>query len=231
MDNKKSNELNLYDLLSILKARWVMILIVAVITAAVAFGYSKFLVVPQYRATAQMIVDARNDENSVITNSQLNTAKQLVLTYAEIIETNSILNAVIEELDLEENYKQLQNKVTVHAVEDTQILQIHVTDADPEKALNIVRKIVEVTPVILDEKIASSKIASIDDPDVTSSPISPNVTRYALIGFVAGFILMYAYFLLRKLFDNKIRSAEDIQTILDLPVLGVIPALEHVTSK
>ncbi len=231
MGNKKNNELSISDLLSIIKLKWFIILIVGVLVAALSFAYSSYFIVPKYRASAQMIVDARSDETTVITNSQLNTAKQLVLTYAEVIENNLILNAVVEELELEENYKQLQEKISVEVIEDTQILQIYVVDADPEKALDIVEKIVELTPVILSERISSSKIASVNEPDVTSSPISPNVFRNTLLGFVLGVVLIYAYFIAKKLLDNRFKSAEDIQKVLDLPVIGVIPALDHVTSK
>ncbi len=231
MENKKTNELNLSDLFNIFMAKWTRLLIGAVLAAALAFGYTSLFIVPQYRASAQMFVDARSDENSVITSAQLSTAKQLVLTYAEVIETNTILNAVIKDLDLEESYTQLANKVTVQVVQDTQILKISVTDADPEKALSIVEKIVEVTPVILNQKMSSSKIASIDDPDVTSSPISPNVTRNTILGFIIGLVLVYAYYLIRKLLDNKFKSAEDVQNILDLPALGVIPVVENISSK
>lgn len=231
MENKKTNELNLSDLFNIFMAKWTRILIGGVLAAALAFGYTSLFIVPQYRASAQMFVDARSDENSVITSAQLTTAKQLVLTYAEVIETNTILNAVIKDLDLEESYTQLANKVTVQVVQDTQILKISVTDAEPEKALQIVKKIVEVTPVILNQKMSSSKIASIDDPDVTSSPISPNVTRNTILGFIVGLVLVYAYYLIRKLLDNKFKSAEDVQNILDLPALGVIPVVENISSK
>lgn len=231
MENKKNNELNISDLLNIFTAKWSVILIAGLLSAAVAFGYTSLFIVPQYRASAQMFVDARSDENSVITSAQLSTAKQLVLTYAEVIETNSILNTVIDELSLEENYKQLQQKVNVQVVQDTQILKINVTDPDPEKALRIVEKIVEVTPVVLNQKMSSSKIGPIDDPDVTSSPISPNVTRNTVVGLLIGVVLVYGYFLVKKLLDNKFKSAEDIQKVLDLPALGVIPIVDNSISS
>lgn len=231
MENKKNNELNISDLLNILRARWLVLLIAGIIAAALAFGYSKFFVIPQYRASAQMIVDARNDESTVITNSQLSTAKQLVITYAEVIKNNIILNPVIDELGLDESYNQLYSKVRVEVVEDTQILEIYVTDEDPDKALSIVKKIVEVTPVVLSERIPSSKIASINDPTATSSPVSPNVSRNTILGFIVGVAIIYIYYFVKRLFDNKLKSADDIQRLLDLPVLGVIPSLERISSK
>lgn len=231
MEKKKDNELNISDLLNILRARWLTLLIVGVLTAAIGFCYSYFFIVPQYRASAKMMVDTRTDFTTSITSSQLSTAKQLALTYAEVIKTNAILNPVIEELGLEESFGSLNSKFTVSVVEDTQMLQLYIVDTDPDRALKIIEKIVELAPGIMNEKFSSSYILSVDIPVVTSSPISPNIPRNTVFAFIVGFAGVYIYFLIKRLLDNKFKSADDIGRILDIPVLGVIPALENISSK
>lgn len=233
--NNKSNEISVSDLINILKIRWLPILLTGVILAVLTFGYTKLFIIPQYAASAQLFVDTRREssegKDTYIQSSHIVAAKELATTYIHVIKTNTILNSVIDELGLNTNYSALRGKISVSVVEDTQILKISVTDADPQTALSIVSKLVELTPTVINAKIDSGKLISIDSPVVTSSPVSPNTMSNTVIGFVCGVLVVYIYFVIVRLLDNKIKSVEDIQKTLDLPVLGVIPALEHISSK
>ncbi len=235
MDKKYTKELNLSDFIGILKSHWLVLLVTAVFCAVLVFGYSKIFVTPEYRASAQMFVDTRKasseGKDTYINQTQIAAAKELASTYVHIIKTNVVLNKVIEELDLDMSHNQLKNKITAEVIDDTQLLKIYVTDANKETALKIAEKLVEIAPDMVNEKVDSGKLISIDQPEVSSSPVSPNVTQNTLIGFIAGFVLLYIFFLVRRLLDNKFKSAESIQKILDLPVLGVIPSLDKVSSK
>lgn len=233
MGNNKENVISIFELFHILKKRWLLLLVTGIFTATIGFFYSSVFITPQYRASAKMMIDTRNDLSSTITSSQLSVAKQLALTFAEIIKTNAVLNPVIEELGLEETHLSLKGKLSIGVIEDTQILQINLTYPDSKKALEILEKIVEVAPKIINESkdINSGRINLIDIPVSSSSPISPNISRNTVIAFLVGFVGVYFFFLVKRILDNKIRSAEDILTIFDLPVLGVIPDPLRIASK
>lgn len=233
MGNNKENVISIFELFHILKKRWLLLLVTGIFTATIGFFYSSVFITPQYRASAKMMIDTRNDLSSTITSSQLSVAKQLALTFAEIIKTNAVLNPVIEELGLEETHLSLKGKLSIGVIEDTQILQINLTYPDSKKALEILEKIVEVAPKIINESkdINSGRIILIDIPVSSSSPISPNISRNTVIAFLVGFVGVYFFFLVKRILDNKIRSAEDILTIFDLPVLGVIPDPLRIASK
>ena len=233
MGNNKENVISIFELFHILKKRWLLLLVTGIFTATIGFFYSSVFITPQYRASAKMMIDTRNDLSSTITSSQLSVAKQLALTFAEIIKTNAVLNPVIEELGLEETHLSLKGKLSIRVIEDTQILQINLTYPDSKKALEILEKIVEVAPKIINESkdINSGRIILIDIPVSSSSPISPNISRNTVIAFLVGFVGVYVFFLVKRILDNKIRSAEDILTIFDLPVLGVIPDPSRIASK
>lgn len=233
MGNNKENVISIFELFHILKKRWLLLLVTGIFTATIGFFYSSVFITPQYRASAKMMIDTRNDLSSTITSSQLSVAKQLALTFAEIIKTNAVLNPVIEELGLEETHLSLKGKLSIRVIEDTQILQINLTYPDSKKALEILEKIVEVAPKIINESkdINSGRIILIDIPVSSSSPISPYISRNTVIAFLVGFVGVYFFFLVKRILDNKIRSAEDILTIFDLPVLGVIPDPSRIASK
>ena len=235
MNKKYANELGVSDILNIFRIRWLVILIVGVLVATVSFCYYNFFVAEQYRASAQLFADTRKEssdgKDTYINSAHITAAKELANTYTYVIKTNTILDTVIKELNLDMSYSQLASKINISVVDETQVLRISVTDVDKMRALAIVTKIVEKAPDIINAKIDSGKLISIDAPTVTSAPVSPNVPRNTLIGFVIGVFITFAFYIIRRLLDNKFRSAEDIHRILDMPLLGVIPSLEHISSK
>ncbi len=231
--NTKDGILNIGDLLTVLKVRWLVVLLVGILAAVIGFVYSNFFMIPQYRASAKMMVDTRSDTSATISSAQLSVAKQLALTFAEVIKTNTVIEPVIDELGLDESYGSVVSKLSIRVIENTQILQLSYIDEDPAKALKTIEKIVELAPQIINENkdISSGRILSVDIPVVSSSPISPNVTRITLLAFAIGLFGTYVIFVFVRVLDNKVKSADDIVRKLDLPVLGVIPDLDHISSK
>ena len=115
------------DLLELFGMLWqhiFQILICTVVGAAVAFGVTKFLMVPQYESSAMMIVNTRQDANANVTSDQINSATKLVETYSIIVKSDTVLSRVINELGLNLNYGELKEKVTVSSVNSTQVMQI-----------------------------------------------------------------------------------------------------------
>ena len=90
------------------------IVLVTVIMGVVGYVVSTMFLTPIYRASAKMIINTRKDETQNVTNDQLNSAKNLLDTYAVIIRSRDVVNRVIEELDLPENYEQLINYINVY---------------------------------------------------------------------------------------------------------------------
>lgn len=235
MDMQKENVINISDLLGVFRVRWLVILVTGVLVAVISFCYFNFFVPDQYRASAQLYIDIRKvsseGKDTYIDDSHISAAKELASTYAYIIETNTVLESVIDELNLNISQSELASKISVSIIEDTPVLKLSVTDVDRTRAYKIVLKIVEIAPEIINAKIDSGKLVSIDKPTVSSSPVSPNVPRNTAIAFAVGICVSYGFFLLLKMADNKIKSPEDIQKMLDMPFLGAIPSLEHIQKK
>ena len=147
MNKKYVNELGVSDILNIFRIRWLVILIVGVLAATVSFCYYNFFVAEQYRASAQLFVDTRKEssdgKDTYINSAHISAAKELANTYTYVIKTNTILDTVIKELNLDMSYSQLASKISISVVDETQVLRISVIDVDKMRALAIVTKIVE----------------------------------------------------------------------------------------
>lgn len=217
------------DLLELFGMLWqhiFQILICTVVGAAIAFGVTKFLMVPQYQSSAMMIVNTRQDVNANVTSDQINSATKLVETYSIIVKSDTVLSRVIHELGLNLNYGELKEKVTVSSVNSTQVMQISVQDADPAAAQIICQKITQVCPDLIKDAVEAGSVKLISEASTPLRPVSPSTMKNTAIGAMAGLVACVGVLVIRMLLNNKINSDADVQKYLDLPVLGVIPAYE-----
>ena len=217
------------DLLELFGMLWqhiFQILICTVVGAAVAFGVTKFLMVPQYESSAMMIVNTRQDANANVTSDQINSATKLVETYSIIVKSDTVLSSVIEDLGLNLNYGELKDKVTVKSVNSTQVMQISVQDADPAAAQIICQKITQVCPELIKDAVEAGSVKLISAASTPVQPVSPNTLKNTAVGALLGLVACAGVLVLKMLLNNKINNDADVQKYLDLPVLGVIPVYE-----
>ncbi len=229
MDEKNKGqyeEIDLREVFILLRNNIVLILVATILFGVVGFFVTKYLITPQYEASVNMIVNTKQDNTSYVSNDNITSAKNLVSTYAIIIKSNTVLNQVIDNLGLDMDYDELSKKVTVTAVDDTQVMRVAVTDPDPYVAARIVRSISRVSPdVIVDSVEAGSckVISQVDEPD---EPISPSLMKNTAVAALAGFVVSAAIIFVKYFFSNYIVDDNDIQKYLGIPVLGVIPEIE-----
>lgn len=217
------------DLQQLIVALWTnakYIILSTFVVGLIALFVSATLLTPIYEASAKMIVNTHKDGSQNVTNDQLNSAKNLVDTYAIIIRSRDVLNRVISDLGLTENYRQLSDCVSVNAVNDTQVMEIVVHHKDWNTAYSIAEKIMEITPDIIVETVEAGSVKPVEQVYASTSPVSPSIVKntilFAFLGFVISCVVVILFFLL----DNTYKTEMDIQNHLDLPVLGVIPAIE-----
>lgn len=218
--------IDLLEVLEVVRQHILIIVLVTVIAAAAGFGFSRFVMVPQYEASALMIVNTRQDTTANVTSDQINSATKLVSTYSIIIKSDTVLQQVISNLGLTLTYDQLKERVTVSAVDDTQVMQITVRSDNPEWARQVCEQITAISPDVILESVEAGSVKLISQAAVTPEPVSPNVMKNTAIAALLGLVASIGIVVLRELLDNKIKSEDDVRKYLDLPVVGVIPDYE-----
>ncbi len=211
------------QLFSALLRKWYLMVIACILGAAIAFSYANFFVTPLYRAKSTMLVDLRTSTEEKLSYERVTIAEKYLQTFASIIKTNTVLEPVIEELDLKESPAALASKISVSAVENTLLIRVNLDYPDKDTALAIVEAIDSIAPQIINEKIAGGQIFEIETPSVSSAPVSPDVLKYTSVGIILGLVVSAGLILLAAIINNKVRSTEDLKRVLDMPVLGVIP--------
>lgn len=228
VQNDSYVEIDLLEVLSIIKANLVWIILAAILFGFGGFAITNYVMTPQYEASVNMIVNTRTDNNSTVSTDTINSAKNLVSTYAIIIKSNTVLNQVIDDLNLKDmDYETLEQKVTVSAINDTQVMRIAVQDPDPELARQIVKEIAKISPEEIVDAVEAGSCKVVSQVRVPTSPVSPSVVKNTAIATLIGIVLVVAIVVIKNLMANYIVDDDDIQKYLGLPVLGVIPEIEE----
>ncbi len=226
---EQEEEIDLRELFSELLKNWILIVAALVLCAIVGFAGTKLFIVPQYEASVNMIVNSRQDTSGGnLTNDNITSAKNLVDTYAIILKSNIVLEEVIASLGLEDTYDELSGRVTVEAVDSTQVMRISVKDPDPARAAEIVEAISNVAPAVLVDALEAGSCKVISKVAASEDPVSPSVGRNTAIAALVGMVLAVGFVVLKYMLQNYIEDDADVQKYLELPVLGVIPEIEEV---
>ena len=221
-----TNEEETIDLMELARLLWthaVQIVAAGVVAAVACLLVCMYLLTPKYQASINMIVNTRQDTSVTFTNDNFNSAKNLISTYAVIIKSNTVLNEVVDELKLDMTYRQLYSMVSITDVDSTQIMKITVTDTDAKRAGKIVKKIAEIVPDILVEKVEAGSCKTVSDVEINPNKVFPQTRKYVMLAGVAGALVVCAVLVLAHLLHDTVVDDDDVQKKLGLPVLGLIP--------
>lgn len=231
MNNEENEVIDLVEILYAIRQHLLEVILATVVAAIIGFAASKFLMTPQYSSSAMMIVNTRQDVTSNVTSDQINSATKLVATYSIIIKSDTVLQQVIENLGLGITYSELNSRVSVQAVDDTQVMKITVNSTSPEWAQTVCDEILAVSPDIIKEAVEAGSVKVISNASLATEPVSPNIKKNTMLAAAVGFVLVIGIIVLQVLLDNKINTEEDVTKYLDMTVLGVIPQYDQGGKK
>lgn len=228
--NNQENQAVEIDVFAMLKTLWkrkFSIVLVALVFAIAAFGYSAFLAKKEYQSTSRIyVVSRQNQDNNALTNSDLQAGSYLVKDYREIILSQNVLSQAIEELKLDLTPAELSKKISVSVPTDTRILSITAKDGNPKEAARIANGLRNVAAEKIIAVTKVSDVTTLDEAEVPQSPSSPNIRRNVLLGFIAGAGLMVVLMVVVEVLDDRVKRPEDIEELMGLTLLGIVPDMK-----
>ncbi|ORP01003.1 capsular biosynthesis protein CpsC [Streptococcus mitis] len=227
MKEQNTMEIDVFHLLKIFWKRKILIALVAIVVGALAFAYSAFIVKPEFTSTTRIYVVNRNQgDKPGLTNQDLQAGSYLVKDYREIILSQDVLEKVTSNLKLDLSPKALASKVKVTVPVDTRIVSISVNDRVPEEASRIANSLREVAA----EKIISitrvSDVTTLEEARPATVPSSPNIRKNTIIGLLGGTVFTVIAVLIVELVDTRVKRPEDIEDVMQIALLGVVPNLD-----
>ena len=221
-------EINLKDLFKFFLAKIKIILIFILSCVVVGIIYINFIIVPKYHSSTTLIlVSNESNQNSVALQSEVTVNKNLVTTYSQIVKSRSVLQKVINELNINQTITQLSDNINVTAVEDTELIKIEVTDKNNKQA----QKIANTTAKIFMKEVKRiynlTNVSVVDKAYLEKQPYNINPVKQILIAAVVGLCLGLCVVFLIFYFDTSIKTSNDIEEKLGLPVIGNVVLVEE----
>ena len=227
MKEQDKFEIDVFQLVKVLWKRKFLIVLAALVAGLAAFAYSSFMIKPQYASTTRIYVVNRNQADKPgLTNQDLQAGAYLVKDYREIILSQDVLEKVVADQKLTMDAKTLGRKVSVTVPAETRIVSISVRDGNPEEASRIANALREVAAQKIISVTRVSDVTTLEEARPATSPSSPNIRRNTMMATIAGVGFVTVVVLLVELLDDRVKRPEDIEEVMHLSLLGVIPNLE-----
>ena len=212
-----------------LRAHW-FVVVALVMLGGVAAGTYSWLQTPQYAANVQLFVSISGSAPDVVELSQGGTfAQQRVKSYSDIVNSPSVMSAVIRDLQLPYTADDLASRVKSSSPLGTVLLDIAVTDSSPTRARDIANAIATQFPQFIAtiETPAGAtsspvKLSVTRSASLPAAPVSPKTTLNLALGILVGLATGVGIAVLRHTLDRTIHGKREIATVSDAAVVGEV---------
>lgn len=213
-------EIDLKELLNYFVSKIFLMLSIVFVVLIIGFSYDAFIKVPKYKSYTTVLLTT---ENNTITSNDIILNKNLIGTYTEIIKSRKVVRNVIEDLDLDYTVEELQKNISVSNVNDTEIIKITVEDKNSNVAKNIANETAKVFNAEIIKHYNIQNIGIVDYAEESLVPYNINLIKSIAIYLMIGIILSLAVVFVMFYFDTTIKTVEEVERKLNIPVIGAIP--------
>ena len=215
-------EIDLTELFDYFFRRAYIIIITALVFLVGGLTYTVFLKEPLYKSDVNVILVSKNSQSSSL-QSEITANQKLAATYRELVTSRSVLNEVIEDLDLTYTITELQKMITVQNVNETEIIKITVSSSKPKEA----KEIANVVAIKFQDEVKDiynlENVSIVDKAVLDKEPYNINVVKESIIYIALGVVLSCGVIFMIYYFDNTIKSIDQVEKRLGIPVIGTVP--------
>lgn len=216
-------ELQLEDLLKILKKGFVFIVILSLICAVIGFALSNYVLKKKYESSALVYVENGQGYSESLNLNDISVAQKLVNTCQVIFKSNTMFDKLIESLGLPYSRGELNSMITAVSVNSTEVMKITVSSNDPNEAALIVNTMLGFANEEFYRVIKSGSLEIVDYGTVNLRQTYPNITIFTAAGFLIGFVIAYLIAFFKETFDVVVKHDDDLAKLYNIPIFAEIP--------
>lgn len=202
--------------------------------AVAASGYvSLYVLVPEYEATSTIVVQGHSGASLESLYNDVRANQELIKTYGAIIKSRKIAEEVLTDLQLPMTTDQLLKKVRVHDNNESLVTSISVVDHDPVKAAAISNSFARVFQTNLNSIMKVDNVSILDEAMTgeTPTPVRPKPFINMGIVFILSLLTSVGLVFFLEVLDKTVQTEEQVESMLGVPVLGVISTIDHRKQK
>lgn len=225
MPSNDLNEMEEIDLLELLRAvlKYIrLIIVLCIVFGAGGFLGTKFLIAPTYTASTSIYLTPQiNDTGSLDYNSQMANSK-LVNNVVNLMTQNNIMSEVAKDVGLE-NASTVKKCITVSNQTDTEIVTVTATTGDPKLSKDIANGTVNTFIKTMQKNLNVRNIEILDKAKLSYVPSGPSIKKNTMMAILVGGVIGVGYAVLKFLLDNRLRTKEEAEKYLGIPVFAEFP--------
>ncbi|HHW5946530.1 TPA: YveK family protein [Staphylococcus aureus] len=218
------NSLDLSKFMKAIKKNWKLLLILPIIFMLIALLMTMFLMKPKYESNTQVLVNQK-EKKSELMAQEVQSNIQLVNTYSEIVKSPRILDEVAKK-NKKYSASEIKSMLTATTQAESQILNVNIESGSKKDAEKVANDIAKVFSDEIPDIMNVDNVTILSKANGTASKVSPSLIINLAIGLILGLILALIIIILKEIFDKRIRTEEDIERELNIPVLGSIQKIK-----
>lgn len=226
--------ISLKEMTATLRKHLNLIIIITLLSVAVSAIVTFFIMTPKYDASTQILVNQSNANNtSLYQTNAVQTNVQLVNTYSVIIDNPAVLNQVIKKLHLGMTASELKSMLSVSTEQNSQVFTVTAETTSPSESVRIVNAVAAIFRMQVQKVMNVNNVSILSPANLSASevPVKPKTSINLAIAFVVGLMVSVGFAFLFDYLDNTIKTEDDLQGLLDLPILGAVSEIkEHSAS-
>lgn len=219
--------MTLLELLQIIRNHLKLCIALPIIFALATAVFSFVALANTYTASVSMYVLANSSETQANTtlSTDLSASQMLTNDVSQLIQSERVLNQTANQLGMTEQELEKYD-VEVTSSTTTRLITIEVTGDTPNSAAAIANGLANTTNTVAQEIMDIEAVNVIDQAAVPTSPSGPPRTLYVAVAFLAGIFVAVAIVVVMDMVNTRIRKPEEIEELLEIPVIGKIPTIK-----
>lgn len=204
----ESRAMTLLELLYPLKKRLKLVIVLPLVCAL---------------AVGMYVLVQHDNANSNSLSSDLSASQMVTNDVATLLKSDRMALETAKALGLED-LKGYTTSITSSTT--SHVLTLEVTGTDPQRTADIANKMAEEVSGVPREVMNVDSVNVVDSAKVPTSPSGPKRPLYIAVGFLAGLFAAVAIVVVADMLNTKVRGEQDLEELLDIPVIGRIPAMK-----
>lgn len=223
-DVREMEEIDLLELFRAILKHIKLIIVLCILFGVGGFFGTKLLITPTYTASTSIYLTPQISESGSLDYSSQMANSLLVTNVVNLLTQNNVMSEVAKDVGLE-NADAVKKFVSVTNKQDTQIVTVTATTTDPKLSKDIANGTVNTFIKTMQKNLNVRNIEVVDKAKLSYIPSGPNVKKNTMMATMVGFVLGCGYAVLKFLLDNRLRTKEEAEKYLGVPVFCEIPEL------
>lgn len=218
--------MTLLELFKLLRKHLTLVVVLPVVLALATAGVSWGLLQNQYTATVSVyVLTSKNDQqaSSSSTYNELTASQLMANDIAALAESDTVKDRVADELRMDslDGYK-----ISVESSTTTRVIDLSVSAGRADEAATVANQVAETLSSVAQTVMGVESVNVVDEAKTPTSPSGPPRAMYTAVAFLAGIFLAVAVVVVMDMVNTRVRTPEEAEEMLGVPVIGRIPAIK-----